>query len=279
MRIENGQKYCSISEKIFEHAGKHTRIYITDIQHFSVGNGAGIRTTVFFKGCNLKCPWCHNPETISFQPVKLEYAHIGKTEWCGKEVDIKEVLKELSEDKDYYRESGGGVTFSGGEVMLQVDGAIELAKLLKAEGISLTVDTAGNVPYSSFQQMNPYADEYLYDFKTGSPEKMQAAVGGNMERIIDNLKNLLRDGKKVRVRIPLIPDFNTAPQSVQEIAVCLQKIGIKEVDLLPFHRMGSGKYEAMGLVYPYKDTESMSLKQAEAIAVLYAPYFKVNIEK
>lgn len=256
-----------------------TKIMITDIQHFSVGNGAGIRTTVFFKGCNLKCPWCHNPETVPFAQTKLSYAHLNKTEICGKEMSVAEVLKELTEDKDYYIESGGGVTFSGGEVMLQTEGAVELAKLLQKEGISLIVDTAGNVPYSFFQKINPYTDEYLYDFKTGSPEKMQTIIGGNMERITDNLKSLLQDGKKVRVRIPLIPDFNTAPQSVQEMIECLQKIGIKEVDLLPFHRMGSGKYEAMGLVYLYKDMEPMGLKQAEAIAALYAPYFKVNIEK
>ncbi len=173
-----------------------TTIYITDIQHFSVGNGAGIRTTVFFKGCNLKCPWCHNPETVSFQPTKLEYDHIGKNEWCGREAEIEEVLQELLEDMEYYIESGGGVTFSGGEVMLQADGAIALAKLLQAEEISLTVDTAGKVPYSFFKKMNPYTDEYLFDFKTGSTDKLQQVIGGNMERISDNLTRLLQDGKK-----------------------------------------------------------------------------------
>lgn len=255
------------------------KIMITDIQHFSVGNGAGIRTTVFFKGCNLKCPWCHNPETVPFTQTKLRYTHLNKTEICGKEMSVTEVLQEILEDKDYYIESGGGVTFSGGEVMLQVDRALELAKLLQQEGISLTIDTAGNVPYDFFQKMNPYTEEYLYDFKTGSPKKMQAVVGGNMERIIGNLRRLLQEGKQVRVRIPLIPDFNTDQESVQEICIRLQAIGVKEVDLLPFHRMGSGKYEAMGLDYIYKDIEPMSKKQAEEIAALYAPYFTVNIEK
>ena len=256
-----------------------TKIMITDIQHFSVGNGSGIRTTVFFKGCNLRCPWCHNPETVPFTQTKLFYAHLHKTEICGKEMSVTEVVAELMEDKDYYVESGGGVTFSGGEVMLQVDGALELAKLLKQEGISLIVDTAGNVPYEFFQKINPYTEEYLYDFKTGSPEKMQAVIGGNMERITGNLKKLLKEEKQVRVRIPMIPDFNTSMEDVREICMRLQEIGVTEVDLLPFHRMGSGKYEAMGLEYLYKDTKPMSNKQAEEIAALYTPYFKVNIEK
>lgn len=258
---------------------EETLINISDVQHFSVGNGSGIRTTVFFKGCNLKCPWCHNPETISCKQTILNYPHLGKTDLCGKKVPVKEVLKELLEDRDYYIESGGGVTFSGGEVMLQVDEAVELAKFLQQEDISLTVDTAGNVPYSFFQKINPYTDEYLYDFKTGSPEKMKQVVGGKIELITENLKRLLQDGKKVRVRIPLIPDFNTDPKSIREIGARLKEIGVKEVDLLPFHRMGSGKYEAMGLDYMYKDTESMNKKQAEKIAALYARYFQVNIEK
>ena len=134
-----------------------TKIMVTDIQHFSVGNGAGIRTTVFFKGCNLRCPWCHNPETVPFAQTELFYPHLGKREICGKEMSVNEVLSELLEDKDYYIESGGGVTFSGGEVMLQVDRAVELAKLLQQEDISLIVDTAGNVPYTFFETSTYFA--------------------------------------------------------------------------------------------------------------------------
>ena len=104
-------------------------LYISNVQHFSVGDGAGIRTTVFFKGCNLRCPWCHNPENLTKAPVTLHYTN-GKTETFGRAVSAEALLAELLEDKDFYEESGGGVTLSGGEVLLQSESAAELAKLL-----------------------------------------------------------------------------------------------------------------------------------------------------
>ncbi len=252
---------------------------ITDIQHFSVGNGPGIRTTVFFKGCNLHCPWCHNPETIPFGTTHMDYPKLGKAEECGREASIEEIVKEVLEDKEYYTESGGGVTLSGGEVLLQAEAAAELAKSLVSEGISVIVDTAGHVPYTVFKKLNPYVDTYLYDVKSGSAEKYKQTIGGDLDRITSNLKQLLADGKRVRTRIPLIPGFNTDEASTEELCSVLKQAGVQEVDLLPFHRMGSGKYEAMGLKYAYKDMEPMSYKEAEKMAEQYAKYFQVHIEK
>ncbi len=252
---------------------------ISNIQHFSVGDGDGIRTTVFFKGCNLRCPWCHNPENISPQPTEMYYKNIGKTKVCGMMYTASRVLEEILKDKDYYEESGGGVTFSGGEVMLQADAAGNLAELIKAENISLTVDTAGNVCYSEFRKMNPFTDEYLYDFKTASEEKYSKIIGGDLKLVTDNLIHLLEDDKKVRIRIPLIPGFNTDDNSVSEICTALSEIGIKAVDLLPFHRMGSGKYEAMGLQYHYKDTQPLDKVLLEKIKQQYLQYFDVTVEK
>ena len=129
---------------------------ISNIQHFSVGDGDGIRTTVFFKGCNLCCPWCHNPENLSAKPSVLNYKVTNKTEIVGKFVYAEDIIDELLDDKDYYEESNGGITLSGGEVMLQADGIVPLLKLLAENEVSVLIDTAGCVPYAGFQKINPY---------------------------------------------------------------------------------------------------------------------------
>lgn len=251
---------------------------ISNIQHFSVGDGDGIRTTVFFKGCNLRCPWCHNPETIPFEETKLYYPKLNKTEICGKKLTASEVFKEIMEDKDYYFESGGGVTFSGGEVMLQAEGATELAKLVKQEELSLFIDTAACVAYTAFEKLNPYVDTYLFDFKTASAEKYRKIIGGDLELVKENFRRLCRDGKNVRIRIPLIPDFNTDSDSIVDICKSLNDCNVKKVDLLPFHRMGSGKYEAMGMEYLYKDTAPIEKACLEKIKNQFSNYFTVSIE-
>ena len=248
---------------------------IANIQHFSIGDGDGIRTTVFFKGCNLHCPWCHNPETIPFCKTVMHYE---KDEICGKEMTDEEVFSEIIEDEDFYVESGGGVTFSGGEVMLQAKGVLTLAAMIKERGISLFVDTAGCVPYSSFELLNPFVDTYLFDYKTPDEDKYSKIIGGNKSIVKSNIERLLADEKKVRIRIPLIPDFNVDDETIDNIVDDLSPLGIKEVDLLPFHRMGSGKYKAMGLVYQYAKTPSITEEEMQRIKQRFSKYFKVTIE-
>lgn len=252
---------------------------ISNIQHFSVGDGDGIRITVFFKGCNLRCPWCHNPETIDFEKVTLNYPKLDKTEICGKKMSVSEIFKEVLEDRDFYVESGGGVTLSGGEVMLQAKALPELLKLIKEEEISVFIDTAGCVPYQAFEEINEYVDTYLFDFKTASEKKYAEIVGGNLTLVKENIKGLIADGKNVRIRIPLIPDFNIDIKSVEEICNALKKLGITQVDLLPFHRMGIGKYEALSKEYTYKNTELIDKETLKRIKQQYSEYFEVKIEK
>ena len=250
---------------------------ISNIQHFSVGDGEGIRTTVFFKGCNLRCPWCHNPENLSKKPTNLHYQATGKTETLGQLITEKEVLSELLEDKDFYCESNGGVTFSGGEAMLQASELVPLAKLLAENGVSVLVDTAGCVPYASFQILNPFVTGYLFDFKTAEGDQYRE-IGGDLGLVVENITRLRKDGKAVRIRIPLIPGFNTSPHSTQAICERLQDIGIKHVDLLPFHRLGSAKYEAMGLEYAYKTQQPLTKDDLGKIEAIYKTYFSVKIE-
>ena len=250
---------------------------ISNIQHFSVGDGEGIRTTVFLKGCNLRCPWCHNPENLSKDTVILRYEATRKTETLGRLVSENDILPELLEDKDFYRESGGGVTFSGGESMLQASELVPLLKLLKERDVSVLVDTAGCVPYASFQRLNPFVAGYLFDFKTADPCQYRE-IGGDLDVVVENIRRLLEDGITVRIRIPLIPDFNTSKDSVHGICECLRSIGIKHVDLLPFHRLGSAKYEAMGLEYAYKARQPLTKEELGEITGIYKEYFSIKIE-
>ena len=250
---------------------------ISNIQHFSVGDGEGIRTTVFFKGCNLRCPWCHNPENLSKDPTTLHYQATSKTETLGQLIAEEEILSELLEDKDFYCESNGGVTFSGGEAMLQSAELVSLARLLKENGVSVLVDTAGCVPYASFQILNPFVTGYLFDFKTADGDQYRE-IGGDLGLVVENITRLRKDGKAVRIRIPLIPGFNTSPRSTQAICERLQDIGIKHVDLLPFHRLGSAKYEAMGLKYAYQTQQPLTKEELGKIEAIYQTYFSVKIE-
>ena len=250
---------------------------ISSIQHFSVGDGDGIRTTVFLKGCNLRCPWCHNPENLCKEPVTLFYKETGKAETLGRLVSKEDILPELLEDKAFFDESGGGITLSGGEAMLQAKELVPLARLLRESGVSVLIDTAGCVPYSAFQMLNPFVNGYLFDFKTADKDKYRK-IGGSLELVSENIKRLSEDGMTVVIRIPLIPDFNTSPDSIKAICEHLRGIGIKHVDLLPFHRMGGAKYEAMGLEYPYKDKQPLTKEELCRIEELYGQYFTVKTE-
>ena len=251
---------------------------ISNIQHFSVGDGDGIRTTVFFKGCALRCPWCHNPETLSAAPTTLSYPKLGKTEVRGRRMTVEAVMKEILEDVDFYAESGGGVTLSGGEVLLQAKEAAALACEIKAAGISLFVDTAGHAPREAVEALLPHADTWLYDYKTADPAAFRQVIGGDLALVRDNLAFLLSTGANVRIRIPLIPGFNTDESAVNAIITDLLTLGVKGVDLLPFHRLGSGKYAAMGLEYAYRNTQPMTPREIAEIQKRYQVYFSTHVE-
>ena len=184
---------------------------IFDIERSSFANGPGIRTAVFFKGCNLKCSWCHNPESQKFEKEILFYSSkctaCGKCknvspfdvdffcpndakEICGKEYTVNMVISEVIKDKNFYESSGGGVTFSGGECMLQAEFLANVLKECKKNGIHTAVDTAGNVPWSSFEKILPYTDLFLYDIKTMNNITHKKYTGAENHLILNNLKKL-----------------------------------------------------------------------------------------
>lgn len=254
------------------------KIRVSNIQHFSVGDGPGIRTTVFLKGCNLHCPWCHNPETISAKPERLRYEATQKEEICGTDMTVEEILVEVLADEEFYETSNGGVTLSGGEVMLQAEAVKELLKQLKEQNVSIWIDTAGDVPYERFALLNPYVDGYLYDYKTDSAEKYRNVIGGSLETVRNNLQTLIRDEKHVIVRVPMIPKFNTDMESIKSMRQTFVKIGVSEVNLLPFHRMGTSKYKALGKIYEYQDVMPLEKDEMEAIKEEFNKYIKTKVE-
>ena len=255
------------------------QLNISDIQHFSVGDGPGIRTTIFCKGCNLRCPWCHNPETISRDTVTLTYPRANKSVTYGRLMTVEEILREVMEDLDFYRESGGGVTVSGGEPMLQYEAVAELAEALQERGIPVILDTAGCVAWGRFEAVLPYVDTVFFDWKTSDPAFMSERIRGSLPLIKDNLARLLQTDKDIHVRIPLIPSVNTSEEALAAIAADLREVGAKTVALLPFHRLAVGKYEAMGIPYPYRDTPPLSAETLRRAAELLSKDFTVYTEK
>ena len=269
---------------------------IFDIQRGSYVDGPGIRTTVFFKGCNLKCAWCHNPESQCSYPQLMYYKDkcndcgicrsvcespnncilCGKCtlycpndarKICGKEYTVGDVISEICKDISYYRNSGGGVTFSGGECMLQINFLTELLKECKKNGINTAVDTAGNVPYAYFETILPYTDIFLYDIKCMDTEPHKKYTGTDNALILENLKKILKTDKKVIIRIPIICGINDNENEMTKIKNFLNENGKAEkIELLPYHSFGENKYYALNMNYkkfitPSKD-QINSLKNA-----------------
>lgn len=250
---------------------------IFDIQRNSFVDGPGIRTTVFFKGCNLRCAWCHNPESQNPKTELLFYKNkctmcgkckekcennlefctlCGKCalycphdarEICGREYTTQEVAKEILKDKIFYENSGGGVTFSGGECMLQIDFLEEILGECKTQGIHTAIDTAGHIPYSSFERILPYTDLFLYDIKCMDSETHKRYTGVSNELILANLARLLKSGAPIWVRIPIINGVNDTIEEMLKIRSFFEENGFPErIELLPYHAMGEHKYGALG---------------------------------
>ena len=250
---------------------------IFDMVRGSYVDGPGIRTTVFFKGCNLACAWCHNPESQRIAPELMLYKDkcrgCGKCrekcphalsscdlcgrcalycphdarELCGREYTTDEVLQTVRKDKSFYEASGGGVTLSGGECMLQLDFIEELLQKCKEEGIHTAVDTAGCVPAAAFDRILPYTDLFLFDVKCMDSEKHKRYTGVGNEQILANLLRLLAMGRPLWVRIPIVPTVNDTVGEMEAIRDLLAVCGKPErVELLPYHAMGEHKYAALG---------------------------------
>ncbi len=263
---------------------------IFDIKRFAVHDGPGIRTTVFLKGCPLRCVWCHNPESwkkkpeIAFYPEKCigcrecekvcpipeekgklsrdycigcgrcaEACPSGARIITGKEMKAEDVLEQLLKDKAFYDNSGGGVTISGGEPLVQAEFVKELLRLCHQEGLQTALDTSGYAEWETFLAVAEEVDLILYDFKIMDSERHKKFTGVSNERIVQNALRISSTGKPMNIRIPLIPGYTDSKENITGIAKFILRIkaAVKSVELLSYNMLVEEKYRRYGYE-PYK---------------------------
>ncbi|MBQ8526720.1 MAG: glycyl-radical enzyme activating protein [Clostridia bacterium] len=259
------------------------------IKPFEIHDGDGIRTTVFFKGCPLRCKWCHNPESLSFEKeilfdnelctsclscigicnanIAKDGKHIFIKENCtlcgkcealcpnnafdisGKEMSAEEIADAVLKDEIFMKGSGGGVTFSGGEPLMQVDLCIETARILKKHGINIAVDTSGFVKKETLDKIIPYTDTFLFDIKAIDDDVHIKCTGVSNNQILENIKYIDSLSIPMEIRYPYIPAMNEG--EAEKIAEFVKNLkSVKVMRILPYHNYAERKYNTLGLNYP-----------------------------
>ncbi|HEY9077286.1 MAG TPA: glycyl-radical enzyme activating protein [Anaerolineaceae bacterium] len=288
---------------------------IFNIQRFSTEDGPGIRTTVFFKGCPLNCPWCHNPEGIDSQSTLVWYdarcigarecvevcpvsalsltargivinrnictvcgeciavCPTGALELTGKWITRENLLKEIERDKIFYTLSEGGVTFSGGEPMLQADFLVEIAQMCRSAGIHVALDTSGAVRWEKYVEILPWVDLVLYDLKIFNSARHHTAIGVENEMILENARRLQESGIPFWIRTPVIPGFTSDLSNLLEIADFIRKYlpRVKKWELLAYTNLGQPKYQRLGKHYGLSDCSLLSRAQMENLSTALSP--------
>jgi len=247
--------------------------YIFDIEKFAIHDGPGIRTTVFFHGCPLECWWCHNPEC--WQPVlKKEILQdenhdtavrfTRKANRAAQLVGSDVVLDEIKRDRIFYEESRGGVTFSGGEPMMQMEFLLELLKACKQNGIHTALDTCGHAPAEDFLKIYDLVDLFLYDLKIMDNEAHRKYTGVSNELIISNLLMLSQKGGKTCVRIPLIPGITDTEDNINAIVELIAPLKkIQYISLLPYNSLGRDKYRRLNIPFKMRNCETQTDDELE----------------
>lgn len=293
---------------------------VTNIQKYSIHDGPGIRTTVFFKGCPLCCPWCHNPEgqgsgvqliwqkekcigcgscveacpeqglTLTAAGIVRDTARCRSCGACadacpalaweqiGREYTADQLMAEIRKDAVFYEQSGGGVTFSGGEPLMQGDLLLELLNRCKAEGFHTVVDTSGFTSAEMITAAAKSTDLFLFDLKHMDPVQHEALMGVPLEPILDNLHLLRQMGASVWIRYPMIPGINDGEQALDAMVQLMEELGLRDISVLPYHRWAEGKYVKLGLTPPLCDVAEPSETQVEQIAARFRAHgFQVRI--
>ncbi len=299
-----------------------SKVLVFDIQKFSVHDGPGIRTIVFFKGCPLRCKWCSNPESQNFESELMIYPdkcvgccrcaevceagcfikgdkggisydrnkciNCGKcAEICyaearrmsGKLMSIEEIKNEVDKDLVFYRNSGGGITFSGGEAMCFPETVRELAKYYKeVQGISTAIETCGCVAWESYEKVLPYMDLIMFDLKCIDDEKHIKYTGGSNKQILQNVRRIAKLADTV-IRIPIIPTLNDSREDIDAFGKFIKELEtVNVIHILPYHDLGLSKYAALGRNYMLKDIKTPSDEHMQNIKKQFERYgFEVNI--
>jgi pyruvate formate lyase activating enzyme len=281
---------------------------IFDIKRFAVHDGPGIRTTVFFKGCPLRCLWCHNPESMKIEPqivffeskcigcgecfkrcpngaieatpegrkyhrdkctlcgTCVKYCYAEATVMEGKIVSVEEVIEEIKKDIPFYENSGGGVTLSGGEPTMQPEFCVAVLRESKKAGMHTALDTSGYAKWEVFREIMEYVDLVLYDIKHMDPSKHKEYTGLPNDIILANLEKLDELDIPIEIRMPMIPGMNDSEDNLSAASQFLSEMkNVERIKLLPYHRLGEGKYERLDMEYKLKDIEPPDTSRMEQL--------------
>jgi pyruvate formate lyase activating enzyme len=286
---------------------------IFNIQRFSIHDGPGIRSTVFFKGCPLRCYWCHNPEGLHILPQLLFWQHRcsacracasvcqaqahtwiheyhsilreeclscfrcaaecynGALEVSGKQMSVAEVMQQVLADQAFYTASGGGVTLSGGEPLMQPKFCLELLKACKQAGLHTCVQTCAETDWNNLLAILPYVDLFLVDLKVMDEMLHRKATGKSNKQILDNIRQLAKTKSMLHVRIPVIPGFNDSVEMISAMASYLTSLREPRItiELLPFHQMAHTKYDSLSVNYQAGELQTISKESmAELLACI-----------
>lgn len=240
---------------------------VFDIKRFAVHDGPGIRTTVHLKGCPLNCIWCHNPEGMAPDPVKvvktvrMDELEFQQDEWVGTEYDVETLVAVLMKDQVFWEESGGGVTFSGGEPFLQYPFLLETVSMLKRRNVHVAIDTCGLVSSAKLHEIEPLTDLFLFDLKSTNSLQHKEFTGVENSLILENLNWLLDNKMKVRIRIPVVPGCNFTNESLNGFLQLINGKAVEAVDLLPYHAIAAAKYKRFQIPNALKDVPSMKKEE------------------
>lgn len=242
---------------------------VFNIQRYSVHDGGGIRTLIFLKGCPLRCPWCSNPESQkNVEPAS--WKKNGKTEQIGQWRSIDDLLDEVLKDEIFYRTSGGGVTLSGGEVLMQADFSEKFLRELRDLGIHTAIETTGCFPVERLKKIAPVVDQVLFDLKIMDHCEAKKVIGLDSRIVEENFDYLLTQTQiQLIPRIPLIPSYTTNKSNIQQLIRFLTARKVTEVHLLPFHKYGSSKYEYLGWEYHMKEVQTLTQVEVDTIKELF----------
>jgi len=288
---------------------------VFNIQRYSIHDGPGIRTTVFMKGCPLRCIWCSNSEGIKGHPeiffksskcakcgrclevcpvgastmdggeVKInrelcincgkctESCFYGARELVGKYMTVEEVLKEVEKDRPFYQRSSGGVTMTGGEPLFQPEFTTYFLKLCKEHALHTAMETCGFAEWKIIERALQYTDLLYYDIKHIDPDKHKVLTGVSNELIIENIKKVSKTAIPTIIRIPVVPGYNGSEVNIKATAKFVRELGtIKEIELLPYHRLGMSKYKMLGLEYKLEHVQLPSWEQLQKLKKIIISY-------
>lgn len=230
---------------------------VNSIETFGLVDGPGIRTVVFLNGCNLRCKYCHNPEM-----------------WCMQKnnMTVNELVEKIIRNKPYFRRNNGGVTFSGGEPLLQIDFLIEVCKKLKEENIHIAVDTSGN-GLGKYAELFKYIDLVLLDIKHVNQEGYKEITGGNINKSLEFINELNKTSITVWIRQVVVPGIMDNNEYLNDLKQFIKTIkNVERIDFLPYHKLGSEKYDKLGIINPYKDMPEMDKQKCN---LLYEKFTKL----